>query len=81
MDRDLAIKKLTLALMYLTSWKEKDFGMEMCRTWKGYDFGVLNVLEEEDFIRGSHKSKSAMLTDTGIEEAQKIIRELGIEGE
>ena len=35
------IKELTLLLLYMTSWKEKDiFGDECMRSWKGYDLEV-----------------------------------------
>lgn len=45
------IKELTLLLLYLTSWKEKDpFGDEYMRAWKGYDFDILNKLQDEKLI-------------------------------
>lgn len=48
------IRELTLLLLYLTSWKEKDiFGEKCIRAWKGYDFDVLNELEKERLIGGS----------------------------
>ncbi|WP_243120231.1 hypothetical protein [Caloramator sp. E03] len=45
-DMKNTIKELTLMLMYLTSWKEKVLGMEYLRTWKGYDFDILNELTD-----------------------------------
>lgn len=46
------IKELTLMLLYLTSWTEKDsFGDEHIRAWKGYDFDILNLLSEEKLIQ------------------------------
>ena len=53
MDKD-TVKDLTLMLMYLTSWEENlvpelhekpdhpGFRPQIRRTWKGYDFGILN---------------------------------------
>lgn len=35
------IKELTLLLLYLTSWEEKNILVEMRRSWKGYDFDIL----------------------------------------
>ena len=35
------IKELTLILLYLTSWEEKNIPGEMRRSWKGYDFDIL----------------------------------------
>ena len=68
------IKELTLLLLYLTSWKEKDpFGDECLRAWKGYDFDVLNKLQEENLIGGStYKAKSTYLTEDGINKAKEF---------
>jgi hypothetical protein len=40
--------KLTLLLIYLTSWDEKELVNDIRRAWKGYDFDTLNKLEEND---------------------------------
>lgn len=60
------IKELTLLLLYLTSWKEKDiFGEECLRAWKSYDFEILNKLGEEKLIGGStYKEKSTYITES-----------------
>jgi hypothetical protein len=42
--------QLTLLLLYLNSWKEKGLGEPVRRAWKGYDFDILNQLEEQDYI-------------------------------
>lgn len=37
--------------------------------WKGYNFNILNELDDEDYIRqGNHlfRSKSVYITETGI---------------
>jgi hypothetical protein len=68
------IKELTLLLLYLTSWTEKDLPGEMRRSWKGYPFEVLNEFNEKDLIRGSVRSKSVYLTEDGIKEAQMLLR-------
>ena len=75
------IKELTLLLLYLTSWKEKDvFGEECRRTWKGYDFDILNCLEEENLIGGSTlKAKSTYLTENGIDKAKKLMSKYNID--
>ncbi|MFC4769481.1 DUF6429 family protein [Effusibacillus consociatus] len=44
------IKELTLLLLYLNSWIEKEWGFEYRRSWKGYDFDALNELAEEGVI-------------------------------
>ncbi|WP_404460783.1 DUF6429 family protein [Sutcliffiella horikoshii] len=66
------IKELTLLLLYLTSWEEKNIPGEMRRSWKGYDFDILNQLSEQDLLRGGNRSKSVYLTEEGIEEAKKL---------
>lgn len=68
------IKELTLLLLYLTSWKENDLPGEMRRSWKGYPFDTLNELTDEDFIRGSIRSKSVYLTEAGIKEAEELMK-------
>ena len=73
------IKELTLLLLYLTSWKEEDLPGEMRRSWKGYPFEILDELREEDFIRGSNRSKSTYLTETGIEKAKILAKKYRIE--
>jgi hypothetical protein len=51
-DPEKAVKELTMLLMYLTRFNEKGrFGSNLDMTWKGYDFGIINELDEEDFIR------------------------------
>ncbi|MBO4816291.1 MAG: transposase [Clostridia bacterium] len=75
------IKELTLLLLYLTSWKEKDiFENDCMRAWKGYDFDILNSLEEENLIGGStHKAKSTYLTATGSNKAKELMKKYNIE--
>ena len=40
------IKELTLLLLYLTSWTEKEPYGKYQRAWKEYDFDILNNLED-----------------------------------
>lgn len=72
------IKELTLLLLYLTSWLEDKLPGEMRRSWKGYPFDVLNELTDEDFIRGSIRSKSVYLTEAGIKEAKVLVKKYQI---
>jgi DNA-binding PadR family transcriptional regulator len=62
--------QLTLLLLYLTSWKEK--GDELHRAWKGYDFDILNKLEEDGLISQSKTAKSIYLTAKGMSEAKRL---------
>lgn len=77
-DLKETIKELTLILLYLTSWEEKDFGIQYRRTWKGYDFDILNKLTEEDLVRGSLRSKSVIMTDGGINNAKDLLKKYGV---
>lgn len=78
-----AMRELTMMLMYLSRFTEgekfteaKDF-----YAWKGYDFDILNELDNDDYIRqGKHpsRSKSVYITDTGIEKARELLNKYGI---
>ena len=70
------LKDLTLMLLYLTSWKEK--GIDVPRSWKSYDFGIIDELTDEGFIYGSHKSKSVYLDESGVRRAKALLTAYGI---
>ena len=77
---DEQIKELTLLLLYLTSWTEKETQGEYQRPWKGYDFDILNKLEDEDMIGGNtYKAKSTYITEKGIEKAKELMRKYNIQ--
>lgn len=63
------IEDLTLFLLYLTSWNEKEVpGLK--RAWKGYLFETLDALADKGLIIQSRTAKSVSLTETGIRQAQ-----------
>lgn len=66
-------------LLYLTSWTEKDFREGLRRSWKGYDFDILNELEDEELIWGGRRSKSVYLGKNAIARARELLSEYGIE--
>lgn len=72
------IKELTLLLLYLTSWREKELPEPIRRSWKGYDFDVINELADEGIINQGKRSKSVYLTEKGIELAEKLQKKYGI---
>jgi hypothetical protein len=76
-DQEKVIEDLTLALVFLTSWTERND--DMPRSWKGYDFEVLNALAERGLIEDSRRAKSAYLTPDGVEQARAILSRLGIQ--
>ena len=77
-------------LMYLTSWEENlvpelhekpdrlGFRPQIRRTWKGYDFGILNELTDEGLVNARNRSKSASFTDEGAAKALELLRQYGI---
>ena len=72
MDKQEKIAKLTLLLIYLTSWEEKESGTSVLRAWKGYDFDILDKLEEEGLITKSSTAKSLYLTEQGTAAAKNL---------
>lgn len=78
-----AIEELSLMLMYLTRTQDNN---EFCRyrelSWKGYDFGMLDKLSDEELIiqprsrRGY--DKYLCLTEQGRRKAQELLAEYGL---
>jgi len=75
------IKELTLLLAYLTSWNEKDrlLKQEFKKSWKGYDFDILNKLNEEEYIYQENKKKYFIWEEKGIDEAKRLIKKYKID--
>ncbi len=71
---DEILEELTLLMLYLTSFKDKRMfkGEDTLRAWKGYPFEFLNALESKEFIIQSRRAKSVVITDEGVEKAEKI---------
>ena len=79
-----AMRELTLMMLYLSRFSQekkfheaKDF-----YAWKGYDFDILNKLDDADYIQqGNHpsRSKSVYITDSGISRAQEILSKYDID--
>ncbi len=78
-----AMKELTMALLYLSRWTKRDRfsdGKDFY-AWKGYDFEILNELDDEDYIRqGNHpsRSKSVYIKETGIQKAHELLEKYNI---
>lgn len=75
------IEELTLLLMYLTSWEEKEYVCdkndevkeEKVKTcWKGYSYDVINKLTDEEYLYHS-KGKSVTLTPEGEKKAKELM--------
>jgi hypothetical protein len=65
------VDEMVLALMHLTTFKESSGS----RTWKGYDWEVLDRLHQKGFI-GNPKSKvrSVDLTDKGQQRSEDLFK-------
>ena len=88
------IRELTLMLMYLTSWEERDTPEMRAvkkkelekyplvrRCWKGYDHDLLNKLSEEGLINAAGRTYPALITPEGEAEARKLLAQYGIDTE
>ena len=81
-----AIEELTLALLYLTRFPDREGRRYDEISWKGYDFDVINELDRKDCIidpktkRGG-SYKYAYMTEQGRRRAREILVDLGIEDE
>lgn len=69
--------------MYLTRFSEYDkfLDEENFYAWKGYNFDVLNELDEEKYInQGAHPSrtKKVFLTEDGQKYARELLTKYGI---
>lgn len=77
------IKELTMILMYLTSFSEYDkfLDKKLSYAWKGYNFNVLNELDEENYINQGDRpsrSKKVFLTSAGQNYVKELLAKYGI---
>ena len=77
MEESRLLEDLTLLLLYAQSWREKVEGsLYVARSWKGYDFDVLDRLAGKGYISSSHRAKSVILTDEGLKRGEELKRRL-----
>ncbi len=68
------VDEMALALLYLTSFREKKEYPLMA--WKGMDWDILNRLHEKGLIGDAkNKNKSITFTDQGAELAEKLFHQ------
>ena len=77
-SKDEAIKDLTLALMYLTRFNNREEPHFHELSWKGYDHETLKELDEADMIRTPSRAQYAYILPDGRRRAMEVIKELGI---
>lgn len=81
-DAKTAMEELSMILIYLSHFIERGrlADPNSKYAWKGYDFDILNQLDEQDYIRqGSHRSKSMYITKAGEIKAKELMEKYGIE--
>ncbi len=81
-DAKTAMEELSMILIYLSHFTERDrlADPDNKYAWKGYDFDILNQLDEKDYIRqGSQRSKSMYITKDGEAKAKDLMEKYGIE--
>ena len=77
-NHEQTVKELTLILLYLTSWTEKK-PYDYQRSWKGYDFDILNELADDGAISDSKRAKSVVIYEDGIQMAKDLLLKYGLE--
>lgn len=80
-DAKTAMEELSMMLIYLSHFTERDrfANSDDKYAWKGYDFDILNQLDEKDYIRqGSHRSKSMYITKEGEAKAKELMEKYNV---
>jgi hypothetical protein len=70
------MEELTMMLICLFQFMERDrfANQDDKYAWKGYDFDILNKLDEKDYIRqGSHWSKFMYITKEGEVKVKELM--------
>ena len=78
-----AVKELTMLLMCLTRFNERGrFASDLDIAWKGYNFDIINKLDEENYIRqGNRRSKPIAITDEGMKLSRELLAKYNIDDE
>lgn len=75
-ELERVLADLTLQMLYLTSWREKD--IPLSRAWKGFRFEILDKLAEGGLILDSKRAKSVHLTEEGERRTRELLTEYGL---
>jgi hypothetical protein len=84
--RSAAIKPFVLMLLYLTGWDEfyDDDKVRSRDSWIGYDFGILDELEQEKLLiqpqKGTRRRTYVSLNKEGIITARKLLQGISFPG-
>lgn len=77
-QRERLTEELTLVLLYLTSFTEKQCP-NVRMAWKTHDWTALDDLAEDGFMVPPHNRKNytRYLTDEGVEKAKELLEQIG----
>ena len=74
-DKD-KVDDMVLALLWLTTFGEKQLGQIVLRAWKGHDWDALNRLCEKGFIGDPvGKEKAVFVTEEGAKRSEELFRQ------
>jgi len=74
------VDDVTLALMYLVTWKEKK-GFSWS-AWKSFDWDTMDRLHQKGLISNpKSKAKSVILSDEGFQRAERLFHEMFVKEE
>jgi len=69
------VDDMVLALLWLTTFGEKQLGEKIHRAWKSHDWDALNRLHEKGFIGDPvGKAKSVFVTEEGAKRSEELFR-------
>ena len=77
-QRERLTEELTLVLLYLTSFTEKQCP-NVRMAWKTHDWTALDDLAEDGFMVPPHNRKNytRYFTDEGVEKAKELLEQIG----
>jgi hypothetical protein len=74
-DKD-KVDDMVLALVWLTTFGEKELGQIVLPAWKGHDWDALNRLHEKGFIGNPvGKAKSVLVTEEGAKRSEELFHQ------
>jgi len=67
------VDEMTLALLYLVSFKERDY--EVARAWKGFNWDTMDRLHQKGWISNPKgKAKSVSVTEEGVKRSEQLFK-------
>jgi len=74
-DMETQIRELTLLLIYLTAWNEKNRFIKdgILTSWTGYERYIIQSFEDEELLWRSGNNKKLHLTSDGIDEVERLL--------